>query len=91
MKLEQLLPDEKSKKVNRRALWLTLATLPTSQLITLSEETADSSILEGWLQLAILARKKNSDPTNLVAELNEWQAIIRNIQAALFFLHLWIK
>lgn len=74
MKLENLLPDEASKANNRRALWLSLTTLPQPELDTLAAESADNSILQGWVQLALISRKHYNNPDNELMQLAQWQA-----------------
>ena len=73
IKLETLLPDEASKANNRRALWLTLTLIPIAELNTLAVEAADGTELEGWMQLALLSRKKYSNAQLMLAQVTQWQ------------------
>lgn len=81
IKLEQLLTDEDSQINNRRALWLTLTSLPESELNALSVEAANGSELQGWLQLAIVSRKYRDNPKSLLAALDQWQTHFSNHSA----------
>ncbi len=73
-KLEKLLPDEGSKAKNRRTLWLTMATIPVAELDTLKVEAADGSELEGWMQLALISRKKYDSPQTMLVQIEKWQS-----------------
>lgn len=73
IKLENLLPDEISKSNNRRALWLSLTTLPPAELDTLTAEATDGSILKGWMQLALVSRKQYDGPKAMLAHIEQWQ------------------
>ena len=75
VKLEHLIPDETSKMNNRRALWLTLTTLPEPELDTLRAEAREGSALEGWLQLAHVAKASHDTPQMIIAELLQWQIV----------------
>ena len=74
IKLEHLLPDEASKSNNRRALWLTLTTLPVAELNTSAVEAVDGSVLEGWMQLALISRKQYDNAQMMLAQVELWQA-----------------
>lgn len=71
-KLEHLLTGEKAQITNRRMLWLTLMHIPQEELNTLAAETSKSD-LQGWVQLAQLARHYRDNPKVLLAALDEWQ------------------
>jgi outer membrane PBP1 activator LpoA protein len=73
IKLDQILPDEASKANNRRALWLTLATLSMAELSTLVIEAPDDSAVKGWLQLALMSRQSYASPTAMLAEVQAWK------------------
>jgi len=73
IKLEKLLPDEASKASNRRTLWLTLTALPTAELNTLAVEASDDAELEGWMQLALISRKKYGNPQAMLEQIQLWQ------------------
>ena len=73
IKLENLLPDESSKANNRRALWLAMTTLPLAELDTLAAEATDGSVLQGWMQLALISRKQYASPQTMLAHVEHWQ------------------
>lgn len=73
IKLESLLPDEESQANNRRALWLTLTSLPQAELNTMAVEAVDKSETQGWLQLAVISRKYRNNSKSLLAALDQWQ------------------
>lgn len=73
IKLENLLPDEASKANNRRALWLSLTTLPVAELDTLAAEAKEGSVLQGWMQLALVSRKQYASPQAMLAQIEHWQ------------------
>ncbi|MDX2347140.1 MAG: penicillin-binding protein activator [Legionella sp.] len=73
IKLDNILPDPLSRDNNRRALWLALTTLPNAELKTLSVEAAPDSILRGWTELALIARKNPAYPDKMLAALEQWQ------------------
>ena len=75
IKLENLLPDEGSKANNRRALWLSLTTLPTAELDTMALEAPDGSILKGWMRLALISRKQYDNPQTMLSHIEQWQAL----------------
>ena len=74
IKLEKLLPDDVSKANNRRALWLTLTTLPVAELDTSVVEAAGGSALEGWMQLALISRKHYDSAQAMLKQVEHWQA-----------------
>jgi len=74
IKLDSLLPDEASKSNNRRALWLSLTTLPLAELDTLSVEAKSGSVMEGWMQLALLSRKTHETAETMLMQMEQWQA-----------------
>lgn len=74
IQLEALLPDDASKVNNRRALWLSLTTLPLPELHTLAIEATNHSVLKGWVTLALISRKNYQDPHVMVDNLEQWQA-----------------
>lgn len=73
IKLEPSLPNEASKANNRRALWLSLTTLPVAELDTLAAESTDGSVLKGWIELALISRKHYSNPQMMLAQVEHWQ------------------
>lgn len=73
IKLESLLPDDASKANNRRALWLSLTTLPLPELDTLAMEGSNHSILKGWIELALISRKNYQDPQLILDNIEQWQ------------------
>ena len=74
IRLDDLLPDEDAKANNRRALWLSLTTLPMAELDALAAESADGSILKGWMQLALVSRQQYHTPQTMLAQVEQWQA-----------------
>ena len=73
IKLEALLPDEASKANNRRALWLSLTTLPMPELDALAVEVSDDSELKGLIELALISRKHYENPQRMITNLEQWQ------------------
>ncbi len=73
IKLEHLLPDNASRSNNRRALWLSLTSLPIEELDTEALEAPDGSLLQGWMQLARISRKYNDHPHTMLTQLELWQ------------------
>lgn len=73
IKLEEILPDESSRANNRRALWLSLTSLPVAELHTLAMEAPAHSILQGYMQLALIARLEPENPQVMLNELEAWQ------------------
>ena len=73
IKLEALLPDEAAKANNRRALWLSLTTLPLPELDALAVEVSNDSLLKGWVELALISRKKYDNPQAMLADVEAWQ------------------
>ncbi|CCD07247.1 Penicillin-binding protein activator LpoA precursor [Legionella pneumophila] len=78
IKLESLLPDEESQVNNRRALWLTLTSLPQEELNTMALEAVNKSEMQGWLQLAVISRKYRNNSKSLLAALDQWQMHFSN-------------
>ncbi|MBI2786806.1 MAG: penicillin-binding protein activator, partial [Legionella longbeachae] len=74
IKLDSLLTDEDSQANNRRALWFTLTHISQTELNSLSNEAADQSLIQGWLQLALISRKYRDNPTALFNSLKQWQS-----------------
>lgn len=74
IKLEYLLPDEALKANNRRALWLSLTTLPVAELDTMAAEATDGSTLKGWMELALISRKQYANPQVILADIANWRA-----------------
>jgi len=73
IKLEKLLPDNASRSNNRRALWLTVTTLPPAEISTLALEAPDQSELKGWMQLGLISRKQHNKPQTMIAEIEQWK------------------
>ncbi|MCH9716060.1 MAG: penicillin-binding protein activator [Gammaproteobacteria bacterium] len=73
IQLDRLLPDTPSRINNHRALWLALTALPTAELNTLAVEAEQGSVLRGWAELALIARKNPAYPQKIVARLQVWQ------------------
>ncbi len=74
IKLETLLRDEESQVNNRRTLWLTLTRIPQAQLNSLAAKASNQSVLQGWIQLALISRKYRDNPKSLLAALEQWQS-----------------
>jgi uncharacterized protein len=74
IKLDSVLSDEDELGNNRRELWLTLTHIPSAELAALSAEAPNQSVLQGWLQLALIARKYRDNSNSLVAALDQWQS-----------------
>lgn len=73
IKLERLLPDNLSRSNNKRALWLSLTSLPIEELDTLTLEAPQGSALQGWMKLANISRKYNARPQMMLSQLEQWQ------------------
>ncbi|WP_231950634.1 penicillin-binding protein activator [Legionella spiritensis] len=73
IKLERLLPDEASRINNRRVLWLTLTRLPDAELNTMGVEASDGSELQGWMKLALVARRQSGQPDAMLTQVAQWQ------------------
>ena len=73
IKLEHVLPDDFSRANNRRALWLSLVSLPAEELETLALEAPSHSVLKGWMQLACIARQYAARPQAMLTQLERWQ------------------
>lgn len=73
MKLGALLTDEKAKKSNYRDLWLSLITLPDSELETQALEKHGAEEALGWMRLALIAKQDYQTPDSLNAALNGWR------------------
>lgn len=74
IKLESLLPNEASRSNNRRVLWVMLATLPAEELNSFAVEAANGSILDGWIQLAVIARTSPEQVNKTLRHLQQWQS-----------------
>lgn len=72
--LDSLLTNERQKKNNQSALWVLLTNMPQSKLNELAEETKTNPIMQGWLQLQVIARTYRTNPESLLNALNKWQA-----------------
>lgn len=78
MKLESLLIDEEGQKSNQRKLWLTLTHLSQAELNSVAAETTNQSVLQGWVQLALISRKYRDNSRSLLAALDQWQTYFSN-------------
>lgn len=78
IKLDHLLQDDDSLMKNRKTLWLTLSGLPQAELDTIAVEANNGPELQGWLQLAQIARKYRDNSQSLLAALDQWQAHFPN-------------
>lgn len=73
IKLERILPDEASRANNRRALWLSLTKFPLEEIHTQALEAPEGSILQGYMQLTLIARLQTDDPEAMLHALERWQ------------------
>lgn len=78
IQLETLLTDEESQANNRRALWLTLTRIPQAELNSFAAQAANQSVLQGWVQLALISRKYRDNPKTILAALELWQSQYRS-------------
>ncbi|VEB39601.1 lipoprotein [Legionella sainthelensi] len=74
IKLELLIPDNENQTNNRRALWLTLMRIPQSELTALAAKLPEQSVLQGWIQLALISHKYRDHSKSLLAALDQWQS-----------------
>lgn len=72
IKLDELLKDEASLANNRRALWLSLTTLPKAEIDAISAEAKPDSVLSGWTTLALLSRN-NDERSDLLQQVQAWR------------------
>ncbi|HHT0594584.1 TPA: penicillin-binding protein activator [Legionella anisa] len=77
IQLETLLTDEESQANNRRTLWLTLTRIPQAELNSFAAKVANQSVLQGWIQLALISRTYRDNPKSLLAALDHWQSQYR--------------
>ncbi|USQ13747.1 penicillin-binding protein activator [Legionella lytica] len=77
IRLEPLLIDDDSQKHNRRKLWVTITHLSQAELDN-AMTTAVQSEMQGWLQLAQIARKYRDNSKSLLAALDHWQTQFNN-------------
>ncbi len=73
IKLDGLLPDESSRSNNRRVLWLSLTTLSKPELDTLAAELSSDDALNGWVQLAAVARKQYVNSQDILQNIEHWR------------------
>lgn len=73
IKLGKILPNDPSLSNNRRALWLILTTIPSEELNSLAVEDSDNSELEGWIQLAVIARTNPDNVQKTLSQLQQWK------------------
>jgi outer membrane PBP1 activator LpoA protein len=73
IKLGALLPNDSAQSNNRRALWLILMTLPNEELNTIAVESSGRTELDGWTQLAMIA-KSQSTGSKILANLEAWKS-----------------
>lgn len=74
IKLEPLLIDEPGQKNNRRKLWLALLHRSQAELDNALARTENQPVMQGWLQLALIAGSHREDPASLFAALRQWQS-----------------
>ncbi len=73
IKLDKLLPDRASKNNNLSAIWLTLTSLPKSELETMRIEAPDDSDFKGWMSLAAISRQDYDNPQDMLQAVKNWQ------------------
>ena len=73
IKLDKLLPDRGSKNNNLSAIWLTLTSLPKSELETMRIEAPDDSDFKGWMSLAAISRQDYDNPQDMLQAVKNWQ------------------
>ncbi|KTD11837.1 lipoprotein [Legionella gratiana] len=78
IKLESLITDDESQTNNRRALWLMLMRIPQPELTALAAELPEQSVLQGWIQLALVSHKYRDHSKSLLASLDQWQSQFSN-------------
>ncbi|HHQ9287311.1 TPA: penicillin-binding protein activator [Legionella anisa] len=78
IQLETLLSDEESQANNRRTLWLTLTRIPQAELNSFVAQVTNQSVLQGWVQLALISRTYRDNPKSLLAALDHWQSQYRS-------------
>ncbi|WP_058534232.1 penicillin-binding protein activator [Legionella saoudiensis] len=77
VRLDPLLMDEDKQKLNRRKLWVTITHLSQAELDN-AAATAVQPEMQGWLQLALIARKYRDNSKLLLAALDHWQTQFNN-------------
>lgn len=74
--LSPLLSTEEERMANKDAIWQSLMTIPKPELQALStgsdRSVSDSSVLQGWIELAILSKNDASDLERQQATINDW-------------------
>lgn len=73
IKLEALLTGHKAQHQNLQLLWSGLMSLEAAELQTQAVEAKPGSELQGWLQLALLARQSNQASTKTLTALQAWR------------------
>lgn len=73
IKLGPLLPNDGAQSNNRRALWLILMTLPNEELNTIAVESSGRTELDGWIQLAMIA-KSQATGSKMLSNLAVWKS-----------------
>lgn len=73
IKLERLITDQYSRKKNRQRLMTTLNKLPMADIETLALEAKPGSDLQGWMKLIELMRKKTTNNSAFIQQIEQWQ------------------
>lgn len=71
VELDALLPDQRLREQNQRAIWTTLSEVPLEMLRALMPPPPDQ--MGAWLELAYLTRSHRLEPDALETELKQWQ------------------
>lgn len=71
--LHQLLTDGTMRKRNARQLWLNLGRTSSISLRENSNKTSANALLQGWLQLALIARQNQHSSLEVIQQLKQWQ------------------
>jgi uncharacterized protein len=78
MALSPLLNTEVERTANQDAIWQSLMAIPEAELKALSahgsKTTTDNTVLQGWIELAILSKNNASDLERQQSTIDEWLA-----------------
>ena len=74
IQLEHILIDEIQQSKNRRALWLTLITLPEADLKRLKVDKDKETELHAWLQLVAISKKTYANTQDMLADIEQWKS-----------------
>jgi outer membrane PBP1 activator LpoA protein len=71
----KLIRDELEQEAVKEQLWMTLQSIPNPSIY---QTSLNSRELEGWLDLAVIARTYEDDPEMMIRALEVWQGRYRN-------------